>query len=363
MSASPSRAAVDFLGDVAARGLPYGRPLVMLIEEFGEDFVTAMRRARLLSEEPYAVDDRYPCTHRIGEGCPRRVVVGGDDELVAVCGITPPGCASVALSGDAGGHVSLRTPELARWLGPRLRLEGAAERRAGGVRLGERVLGDERLVAFLAPDPARLDPMLVDAWARAEGRCRLLVIAVHTRCVPGALINALRVRRHFTFGLDRLLDVVDGEVSASLAGVVGDLAEDLVFDASALTWPRYWLVFDPDHERAVIGAEGEALSLNGKAGAVLRRLLRERERDVSYLELYRAGWGNIAAPLAGQKLDRQYEQPVRDAVTSLRRVLAEALPADVAKRFEVVTVRATNNGMGGFRLVVPEGRVRLMGRA
>lgn len=363
MGASPSRAAVEFLGDVATRGLPYGRPLTVLIDEFGQEFVSAMRRARLVAEEPYALDDRYPCPHRLGEGCPRRVLWDGGDAPRAVCGTTPPGCASVPLEGDVGIHVSLRTPELARWLAERLGLDGVPERRAGGVRLGERMLGEERVVAFLVPDPPRLDPLVVDAWARVEGRCRILLVAVHTRCVPGALVNALRVRRHFVFGLDRLIDVVDGEVSASLAGVVADLDEDLVFDASALTWPRYWMVFDPDNERALIGPDGASLSLNGKAGAVLRRLLRERDRDVSYLELYRAGWGQIAAPRAGQKLERAYEQAVRDAVTGLRKLLAEALPTDVAKRFEVVTVRATSNGMGGFRLVVPESRVRMMGRA
>ena len=40
----------------------------------------------------------YPCPSPGGEGCPRRVVIHGDDDIVAVCGQTPKQCKTLTLA-------------------------------------------------------------------------------------------------------------------------------------------------------------------------------------------------------------------------------------------------------------------------
>lgn len=44
------------------------------------------------------ISDSYPCPKPGGEGCPRRVVFHDDDDIVAVCGNSPPDCDPVKLT-------------------------------------------------------------------------------------------------------------------------------------------------------------------------------------------------------------------------------------------------------------------------
>lgn len=362
MIQTTSEARIDLLfRQVSEDGLPWGRSAAAVADLFGTPLLATLRRSGLGREQPLVDGDRAPCPGRKGEDCPRRVFEE-EDGLVARCGLTPAFCPTVRLDGDVARYIRLDARGLAAWLGPRLDLVGAPSAVLGGLRMGERQLGAERIVAYLLPNPGVVDSQTVRSWRVAEGRCQLLAFALHTDRVPSELRGALRLQPGFLFGLDRVIDVMDGEAVASLAGIAAELGESLDFDVASLAWPRYWLVFDPDGGRACVGARLRTIDLGTKPGQVLRRLLRDPGRTVSRLELYRAGWRSIKEPGPGQKLDPDIEQAVNTAVTDLRKVLEDALPAEVSGRLGVRTVRATEAGMGGYQLQVPPGRALLLGR-
>lgn len=340
-------------------GMPVGVATGVLATRWGAPFLGAVRRGGLGQEQLLDDDDRYPCgrAEPTSAHCHRVVQIDEGGIAHARCGLLPPMCPTSRLRQDEAVRWVLTPAALATWLASRLGFIAGVHMRADAVRVGERRLGGEGVAAYFLLRPSRVDGTVLDAWRSGENARHLLLLSARTEALPPDLVAAARQRRHRAVGLDRILDVVDGELTASLAGVATELGEDIVFDVSALTWPRFWMAFEPERDRALVGEAGVEIDLTSKPGLVLRRLLRDRRKTVSNLELFRAGWRNIPAPKRGQGMDPGDEQKVRDAVTALRSRVKDALPASLHEKFKIDTERATEQGLGGYRLVVPEGRV------
>jgi len=61
---------------------------------WGQDFEVGRAFLRPTSQPAGS----YPCPNPGGDGCPRRVVIHGDDDIVAVCGQTPKRCKTLTLT-------------------------------------------------------------------------------------------------------------------------------------------------------------------------------------------------------------------------------------------------------------------------
>ena len=60
------------------------------------------------------ISNTYPCPAPRAEGCPRRVVIHADNDIVAVCGNWPPECEKIQLSRDDLAIYELRLDSIAR---------------------------------------------------------------------------------------------------------------------------------------------------------------------------------------------------------------------------------------------------------
>lgn len=269
-------------------------------EELGLDFDAAQRFLRPTDQQASA----YPCPSPGGDGCPRRIVLHGPEEIIAVCGDSPRNCDTVELrpADIVIYEVNLRL--LCVEITAALDLKGTQQ----PVPVVDQVwslgayvprVGEQVLVYFALPTPWKeFRQIVMELLAGVEARFLLLTPTSHPD--TGTLDLIQRSKSTYLALSEVLAQADDGRLVGwiSLADVIRSGGEG---DASA---PRRGAVFRRQAERWEIIYQGEPIWLNHKNGlAYIRILLQEPGREF-LLEDLPAAAGEHPPPAAAQPATR-----------------------------------------------------------
>lgn len=315
-----------------------------------QQFGSALRQLSeldLLRREPYQEGQSYPCTY-----CSQNRRVVEFEGTWAVCTSPEDACAPMDIS--AVDRVEVDETRVANLLREVLRLKGPAEalQAARPVRIGDRVLGGQRVV-FAFVRPLRVRERDVLDWIRLQPEDSVVLLHPRRSNQPDWALP----REATWLALDEHVDLAQGTVDLSAIAIGMDLEGQ---ELAELLRPHFDLVIDRRGEAFYGGARvGQGRSerlvellrvLAHRPGEWLNR--RELQRELYPDEITNRG-RLLTDP---ETLDRR----LRQQVSSLGKALAKA-GESAGLRNPIENLRARSDTEGGYRLSLLRSRIYLHG--